>query len=77
MTLSGKYENVLILVDVHHVEGLAVPLGYVVGPPFKLIMMQYCFKGKVKSFRNLLLRFLGIMAPLCFKNYKVSEFRVQ
>ena len=44
VTLYGKYENV------RHVKGLAVPLGYVVGPQFKLILMQYYIKGKVKSF---------------------------
>ena len=36
MTLSGKYENVLILLDVPHVEGLAVPLGHVVRPPITI-----------------------------------------
>ena len=51
-----------ILVGVGHVEGLAVPLGHVVGLPFRLILMCYCIKGKVNNFGGVSLSFLGVMA---------------
>ena len=38
-TLHGKYENDQILVDVSHVEGLAVPMDGVVGLPLKFILI--------------------------------------